>query len=359
MVLENFLISNQNEIRILFETLIFFFVSLFILAIFKRVIIKKLKLIAEKTKTRYDDIVVETIEKIGWPFYILISLYISFYYLQSANIGGALVTDAKNIIYYIITILLVYYAIKAISYSIDYGSDLIKKRENIVDANTIDLLNKILKGVLWIIAIILILSNIGYNVSTLIAGLGIGGIAIAFALQSILGDVFASFSIYLDKPFKTGDDIIFEGVEGTVKNIGIKSTRIEALQGQEIVVSNKKLTETILNNYKKMDYRRIAFDFSIKYNTDIKKLEEIPSIIKDIISNIEMTRFGRAHFSKFREGYTFDVVYYVNSRDYETYMDIHQKIILEIIKRFDSENIEIYIPAYLDINTQIKKTSKE
>ena len=108
-----------------------------------------------------------------------------------------------------------------------------------------------------------------------------------------------------------------------------------------------------------MDYRRIAFDFSIKYNTDIKKLEEIPSIIKDIISNIEMTRFGRAHFSKFREGYTFDVVYYVNSRDYETYMDIHQKIILEIIKRFDSENIEIYIPAYLDINTQIKKTSKE
>ena len=341
--------NNFNEIDIFFDALIIFLISLLILKIFKFVIIKKLKKIVEKTTTKYDDILVDMFDKIGWPFYILISLYISFYYLQTVDVGGKLVSDIRIIIYYIIITLVVYYVVKTIHVLIDYGTKLlIKKREKDVDTSTIDLLNKILKGGLWIIAIILILSNLGYSITALIAGLGIGGIAVAFALQNILGDIFASFSIYLDKPFKIGDYILFEGIEGTVKKIGIKSTRIEALQGQEIVVSNKQLTETIVNNYKKMDYRRVLFNFSVKYETDLQKLEKIPGNIRDIISNIEMARYGRAHFSKFGDfGYIFEVVYYVNSSEYDKYMDVQQQINFEITKKFENEGIEISVSTAL------------
>ena len=339
--------NNFGEIDTFLIALIIFIASFSMLRIFKFVIIKKLKKIAEKTETKYDDIIVDMVDKIGWPFYILISLYISFYYLKTVDVGGVLISDIRNIIYYIIITLAVYYVVKAIHVLIDNGTKLvIKKKEKEVDTSAIDLLNRILKGGLWLIAVILILSNLGYNITTLIAGLGIGGIAIAFALQSVLGDIFASFSIYLDKPFRVGDYILFEGIEGTVKRIGIKSTRIEALQGQEIVVSNKQLTETIVNNYKKMDYRRVLFNFSVKYETDLQKLEKIPGMIKDIINNINIARFGRAHFSKFGDfGSIFEVVYYVNSSEYDKYMDVQQQINFEIAKRFKNERIEISIPT--------------
>lgn len=349
-------ITNFKEMDAFFNVLVIFIVSLSLLRIFKFVIIKKLKKIAEKTETKYDDILVDMVDKIGWPFYVLISLYISFYYLQTINVGGILLSDIRKIIYYIIITLAVYYVVKAIHVLIDHGTRLlIKKREKDIDASTIDLLNRSLKGGLWLIAIILILSNFGYNITTLIAGLGIGGIAVAFALQNILGDIFASFSIYLDKPFRVGDYILFGDIEGTVKKIGIKSTRIEALQGQEIIVSNKQLTETVVHNYKKMDYRRVLFNFSIKYDTDLQKLEKIPGAIKDIISSIVMARFGRSHFSKFGDfGYIFEVVYYVNSSEYDKYMDTQQQINFEITKKFENEGIEISIPAtYLPI--QCKK----
>lgn len=351
--IDNF--TDFKEIDIFFNVLIIFIVSILLLRIFKFVIIKKLKKIAERTETKYDDILVDMVDKIGWPFYILISLYISFYYLQTSDIGGILLSDIRKIVYYIIITLAVYYIIKAIHVLIDHGTKLlIKKREKDIDASTIDLLNRTLKGGLWLIAIILILSNLGYNITTLIAGLGIGGIAIAFALQNILGDIFASFSIYLDKPFKVGDYILFGDIEGIVKKIGIKSTRIEALQGQEIVVSNKQLTETVVHNYKKMDYRRVLFNFSIRYDTHIQKLEKIPITIKEIIDNIIMTKFGRAHFSKFGDfGYIFEVVYYVNSGDYDKYMDTQQQINFEITKKFENEGIEISVAStYLQIKSQ-------
>lgn len=347
MIFNNITISDQinwNEIDSYFTALIIFTISILILRIFKFVIIKKLKKIAEKTETKYDDIVIDMIDKIGWPFYILIALYISFHYLESLQFG--LSSEIKTILYYIIITIAVYYVVKAIQTLVDYGTNILILRKD-TDASTIELLNRIIKGALWLIAIILILSNLGYNVTTLVAGLGIGGIAIAFALQSILGDIFASFSIYLDKPFKKGDYIIFGTEEGTVKKIGIKSTRIEALQGQEIVVSNKTLTDTIVHNYKKMDYRRVVFNFSVKYETPTVHLEKIPNIVKEIITNVKMVRFGRAHFYKFGDfGYIFDAVYFVDSGDYNKYMDVQQEINFAIKKYFENEGIEIAYPTY-------------
>jgi len=341
-------ISNQinlNEIDSYVTALIIFAISILILKIFKFVIIKKLKKIAEKTKTKYDDIIIDMIDKVGWPFYILISLYISFHYLESLQFG--LSSDIKTILYYIIIIIVVYYVVIIIHTLVDFVTNIwIEKKDT--DASTIELLSRIVKGALWLMAIIFILSNLGYNVTTLIAGLGIGGIAVAFALQSILGDIFASFSIYLDKPFKKGDYIIFGTEEGTVKKIGIKSTRVEALQGQEIVVSNKTLTDRIVHNYKKMNYRRIVFHFSIKYETPTVQLEKIPKIVKDIITNVKMVRFGRSHFFEFGDfGYNFEVVYFIDSGDYNKYMDVQQEINFAIKRYFENERIEIAYPSYL------------
>jgi small-conductance mechanosensitive channel len=333
-----------GEINSYVRALTIFAISILILRIFKFVIIKKLKKLAEKTETKYDDIIVDMVDKIGWYFYILLALYISFHYLDSLHFVLAL--EIETVLYYVIITILIYHAAKIIQALVDHGTDKLAHRKDL-DVSTIELLNRVIKGALWAIAIVLILSNLGYNVTTLIAGLGIGGIAIAFALQNVLGDVFASVSIFLDKPFKKGDYIIFGAEEGIVKQIGMKSTIVEALQGQEIIVPNKTLTDTTVHNYKKMDYRRIVFHFSIKYETSAANLEKIPNIIKEIITNVKMVRFGRTHFYKFGDfGYIFEVVYFIDSGDYGAYMDVQQEINFGIKKYFENEGIDIAYPAY-------------
>lgn len=344
---------NLSSIDVYVTALIIFAISISILRIFKFVIIKKLKEIAEKTETKCDDIAIDMVDKIGWYFYILIALYISLHYLDSLQIG--LFSEIKTILYYIIITIAIYHAVKTIQALVDHGTDILTKRKD-VDTSTIELLSRIVKGALWLVAIIVILSTLGYDVTTLVVGLGIGGIAIAFALQSILGDIFASCSIFLDKPFKKGDYIIFGTEEGIVKQIGMKSTRVEALQGQEIIVPNKILTDTTVHNYKKMDYRRIVFNFSIKYETTTAGLEKIPNIVKEIVTNVKMVRFDRAHFYKFGDfGYIFEVVYFIDSGDYSKYMDVQQEINFAIKKYFENEEIEIAYPSYWQKPTEKAK----
>lgn len=321
---------------------VFAFVIL-IIKLFKYVILRKLKIIASRTKLKFDELLIEIVDRFGWPFYILISLYIA---LQFITVPIFL----KTALYYAILIFVTYYVVRAFQTIIDYGTGIIiqKRREEKKEADTsvIDLLSRIAKGVLWIIAVILILSNMGYDVSTLIAGLGIGGLAIAIALQSILGDIFASFSIYFDRPFRVGDFIIFGNDMGVVKKIGIKSTRIQALQGQEIVVSNKQLTETVVNNYKIMEQRRVVFSFGVKYDTSVEKLKKVDAIVADIISKVELARLDRVHFFKFGDfSLIFEVVYYVATGDYNKYMDVQQEINLALKEMSEKEGIVFAYPT--------------
>lgn len=318
-----------------------FIISLLILYIIKFIILNRVKALAKKTKSRIDDIIIEFIESIHWPFYILLSLYIALRYLTLP----ALFNKIAN---YTIIIVASYYAITGIHHIIDYGTDIIKKKEKVkvVDSPFIDLLSRFLKISLWIIGVIWILSNLGFNVTSLVAGLGIGGIAVALALQNILTDIFASFSIYFDKPFRVGDFIIVGNDLGTVQKIGIKTTRIKTLQGQELIVSNKELTETRINNYKRMEKRRIVFTFGVTYDTSSKKLKKIPQIIAEIIKKIKLADLDRVHFKEYGDfSLNFEIVYYVNSSDYTTYMDIQQKINLAIKERFEKEKIEMAFPT--------------
>ncbi len=343
-------IIYKNSLNDYLNFLFILILSIVIIRFFKFVIVKRLKELAKKTESKIDDIAIDIIDKIHWTFFVLLALFIAINFIY---IPEFIIT----ILNYLTVIYLVYYAIKMVHILIDYYTDsLIKKKQKYdkeLDVTVIHVMNKFLKYFLWVIVVIVALDNLKINVSALITGLGIGGIAVALALQNVLGDMFASFSIYFDKPFKVGDYIIFGDNEGTVKQIGIKSTRIEALQGQEIVISNRQLIETIVHNYKRMQYRRIIFKIYVNYNTDVEIVKKIPDIIKDIITKIDNAQFGRTHFSTFGDfGLVFEIVYNVLSNDFKTYMDVQQTINLAIKEKFKEEGIEMTYPTQV-IQTQL------
>jgi len=320
-----------------------FLLTIAALKIFKKVIIGKIKEIADHTETDFDDLLIKILNSIGWPFYIFLALYLAFQFIELPNIVEQGIT-------YLILILVVYYIGKGCQDLIDYGFGKItqrrKKEDERFDPSVLELLGKITKGALWVVAVIIVLQNLGYNISALVAGLGIGGVAIAFALQNILSDIFASFSIYFDKPFQVGDFIIVGDDLGTVKRVGIKSTRIQTLQGEELVISNKELTESRIHNYKRMEKRRIVFTFGVVYETPTEKLKKIPSIVKNIIDKIELADIDRVHFKEFGDfSLNFEVVYYLNTSDYKQYMDVQQEINLALKEEFEREGIEFAYPT--------------
>lgn len=200
--------------------------------------------------------------------------------------------------------------------------------------------------VVWAVVLLLVLDNFGVNVTALVAGLGIGGIAIALAVQSTLGDLLCSLSIILDKPFEVGDFIVTGDVLGTVEKIGIKSTRIRSLTGEQIVVSNSDLISSRIRNFKRMQERRIVFSFGVIYQTPPDKLRAIPAMVREIIESNEMCRYDRCHFKAFgSSSLDFETVYYVLSSDFNIYMDTQQYINVNIFERFAKEGIEFAYPT--------------
>jgi small-conductance mechanosensitive channel len=199
---------------------------------------------------------------------------------------------------------------------------------------------------LWTLVLLIGLDSYGYPVTTLIAGLGVGGIAVALAAQNILGDLFASLSIVVDKPFVVGDFIVIDDLLGTVDRIGLKTTRLRSLSGEQLVFSNADLLKSRIHNYRYMTERRVVFSFGVEYETPLPALEKIPGMVRETIESKDLTRFDRAHFKAFGTSkLDFEVVYYVLSPDYNTYMDIQQAINFELLRRFDPEGIGFAYPT--------------
>jgi len=204
----------------------------------------------------------------------------------------------------------------------------------------------ILRMLLWVIITLFIFENFGFNITTLVASLGIGGIAVALAVQSILGDLLASLSIVLDKPFAVGDFIVIKDAMGTVEYIGLKTTRLRSLSGEQIIFSNANLLKERINNYKVMYERRVVFNINVTYQTKKDHVKAIPEIIKNIILSKEHVKFDRAHFKEFSaSALNFEAVYYVTLDDYNIYMDIQQAINLEILDCFQKNNIDFAYPT--------------
>lgn len=198
---------------------------------------------------------------------------------------------------------------------------------------------------LWVIVTLMLLDNFGINITTLVASLGVGGVAVALATQNILGDLFASLSIMLDKPFEVGDFIIVGEVLGAVEHIGLKTTRVRGLGGEQVVFSNGDLLKSRIHNHKRMQSRRVAFVLRVAYGTGEEQLCRIPRIIREIISSKPNVDFERAHFMMWGEwSLDFEVVYHFRSPDYILHMDAQQDIFLEIYRRFEQEGIQFAHP---------------
>ncbi len=322
------------------KAVVIFFIALGILKLFQVILIVRLKKIFKKTKTELDDIVINAIDAIYWPFYVFAALYFAIQFIVAPQIIGKWA-------FYIFLIVVVYYAIKFLAELIDFGAKMIiAKKEGEQNTGIIKLLSAVAKIILWLGAVVLILSNMGYNVTSLIAGLGIGGIAIALALQNILGDLFSSLAIYLDKPFKVGDFVVLGDQMGTVKKIGIKTTRIQTPQGEELVVANSELTKSQVRNFGIMKKRRNLQHIGVTYDTPAEKLKRVPDMIKAIIDRHDNVEYNRIHFKSFGDsGLIFEVVYYVKTGDYKEFMDMQEKINLAIVEKFNQENIEIAFPT--------------
>jgi small-conductance mechanosensitive channel len=213
-------------------------------------------------------------------------------------------------------------------------------------ATTVSVLGFIGRLAVWAAVTLMILDNLGVNITTLVASLGIGGIAVALAVQNVLGDIFASLSIALDKPFVIGDFIVVGDVMGTVEYIGLKTTRLRSLSGEQIVFSNADLLKARVHNYKRMVERRVRFGFGVTYQTPAAQLERIPKMVREMIEAQPQARFDRAHFKEFGDSsLDFEVVYFVLDREFNTYMDIQQAINLALVRRFEAEGIEFAYPT--------------
>ncbi len=207
-------------------------------------------------------------------------------------------------------------------------------------------LNFVGKLLLWAMVVMLMLDNLGVNVTALVAGLGVGGIAVALAVQNILGDLFASLSIVIDKPFVIGDVIMVDAFTGTVEHVGLKTTRLRSATGEQIIISNGDLLKTRIRNYKRMEERRITFGFGVVYQTSSEQLAMIPRMVEEIVRTIPKTRFERAHFKAFgSSSLDFEVVFWMLDPDFLGSMNAQQAVNLEIFKRFGELGIEFAYPT--------------
>lgn len=314
--------------------------ALFIMVV-HHFLLKRLQKWAQVTQTTLDDFGIALLEKIGRPlsywgiFYVAVNwLTLNEEIQKGVNIAGAALLTV-----YItrLAIMILHYGVGTYTQSFDKS------------AGTRHSMSAVLRfgqWILWGIAIVFFLENLGINVSTVVAGLGISGIAMALAAQTILKDLLCYFAIILDRPFIIGDFIIVGDMMGVVENIGILTTRVTSLSGEQLVFSNADLIGSRVRNYKKMRRRRVLFNFGVTYQTSAKQLKTIPGLVKGIIESNEDTIFDRAHFAKYgASSLDFEVVYYVDGSDYNKYMDIQQAINLAIYQEFQTHHIEFAYPT--------------
>jgi len=325
-----------------------FIASLIALRLFEILIVNNLKKLSAKTKNEIDDVIIAALDEVGLFFYIVISIYVAAQFVDIPQ-------KVARVISLITITLVTFYTVKGLQRFIDYGAGVISRRRAALgtseDTALLDVLRRVSRAALWVLAAVLILANLGYDVTALVTGLGIGGVAVAIALQSVLADFFAAFTIYFDKPFQPGDFIVLGASErGVVKTIGIKSTRIETIEGHELVVSNKDLTDSRVHNYKEAKRRRIQFDFGVNYNTAPEKLKKIPKIVTKIIKEVPEAHDARVTFISFGDStLKFEVVYYLIVSDYREFRRIwkgsQHSINIQILEEFRKEKIEMAFPT--------------
>jgi small-conductance mechanosensitive channel len=345
----------QNPVSEYLIALGTFLLGILIARLVEKLIIHRLKRWSRRTNTTLDDDLLKIFERNLVPL-----AYLGIFYLSLRNLTiSPIISQTIDVIGVILLTLLV---IRLLGSLVEYSLRLYWFTHRADAPNLEQSLRALIpaiKIVLWAFGVVFLLDNFGFDISAIVAGLGIGGVAIALASQGLLQDLFSYFSILFDRPFEIGDFISVGDFMGSVEYVGIKTTRIRSLSGEQLVLSNTDLTSARLRNYKRMEKRRVVFSIGVTYETGIEHLEAIPGIIQRIIENAENALFDRAHFFSFGDfSLNFEIVYYVLGSDYNLYMDIQQHINLELKHQLEATGVEFAYPTqllYLNNNQMLQK----
>ena len=313
--------------------------------IFKSVVNNRLRKLSERTATNIDDYVIESINRFGIPILYAMVVYWALRYL-------ALPERVDNILRIAITVVVTFFTIRFIANTLllllkayvrrkEGGEEKVKQLRGIMI---------IVNVIIWSVGLLFLFDNLGFDVTTVIAGLGVGGIAVALAAQNILGDLFNYLVIFFDRPFEIGDFVIVDDKMGTVEFIGIKTTRLKSLSGEQLVFANSDLTSSRIHNYKRMQRRRIVFKLGVIYQTSLEQVKQIPAVLRAAVEaqneHEETVLFDRAHFASYGESsLNFEVVYNVLTGDYGKYMDVQQAINFRVYEEFERMGVEFAYPT--------------
>lgn len=307
-----------------------------------KLVLVRVQALSRRTRTDADDLVVDLLARTKVLFVLLVGVW-------AASVPLALNPMLERWIRAILVVGLLLQAGFWITAGINYALERYRRRQLELDpggATAVGALGFIARLLLWTVVVLTALANVGIDITAFIASLGIGGIAIALALQNILGDLFASLSIVMDKPFVVGDFIIVDDYLGTVEHVGLKTTRLRSLSGEQLVFSNADLLGSRIRNYKRMEERRALFTVGVTYDTGYERLKKIPEMIREAVESEENTRFDRAHFKQYgNSALVFEAVYFMLVPDYNAYMDTQQAINLELYRRFEMEEIDFAFPT--------------
>lgn len=327
-----------------------------VMIILKKILSHQLHVVAQRTRNDWDNLVAELIDKTKVFLLLLIALYGGFLTL---SLPQNILTLTKKVL---ILALLLQGAIWG-SHILRFWNRQYKEKKVKISSTTVTTLLRmgfILRVVLWMLIVLLALDNLDVDITALVAGLGITGVAVALAVQNILSDLFGALSIILDRPFVIGDFIIVDEYMGAIEQIGLKTTRIRSISGELLIFSNSDLLKSRIRNYKHMHERRVVFSIGVTYETHYKKLQAIPLMLREIIDAKKLVHFDRAHFKEYGPySLNFEVVYWLQDSDYNVYMDIQQAINLEIFQRFEQEGIEFAYPTQsLYVKKQTSSTTE-
>ncbi len=316
--------------------------AVLVLAAIRRLVVSRVRKLSDRTENQWDDVVADVLDETK-----LLIVFAAA--LAAASATLELSDRVRGYVGQAVVLLLIlqvgFWAAAAARTTLRRYRE--QKLENDPSAATmVGVLTFVVYVVIWSGVVLFALDNLGVDITALVAGLGIGGVAIALALQNVLGDLFASLAIVLDKPFVLGDFVRVGEMVGTVEHIGLKTTRVRAISGEQLVFSNNDILSSRLQNYGRMEERRIVFTLGVTYDTPRAKLEKIPGLIREAIEGREDVRFDRSHFSGYGAfSIDFESVWFVLTRDYATYMDRQQEIYLAIHEAFEDQEIEFAFPT--------------
>lgn len=315
-----------------------------LLLLVKHVVVARLERYSRRTRTDLDDLVADVLK--GTRAYFIVMVVLS-----GAALALVLPPGVRQGIRALTVIALCFQVIRWGNRVISFwvGRYTTRHADGTVDgatATTVTAVGYAARLLLWLVILLLALDNFGVNVTALVAGLGITGIAVALAVQSVLGDLMAALSIVLDKPFVVGDVIVVDQFQGTVENIGLRSTRVRSLTGEQIIFSNADLLRSRILNYRRMVERRVTFVLGVTYDTPPDTVARIPALLGEIVTAQEFARLDRTHFRGFADSaLEFETVYFMLTDDYTQYMDAQQAINLAILRRFQADGIDFAYPT--------------